>query len=186
MNQIEYANQAYRKKEYAISLKIYASEAHRGNLECARIAAWMFLDGLGVEADFEKALELFNIASKDGDIESIFGQAKCLMKMRRMDESIAILKELCNVDYAPANYWMGKLYSQGLWLDKNEDLALHHFCEAAKKKHLYSSREEAIRLLAGQKGALYRFLGVWKMLNNIVNAIEIGLGKGSEDPRWLI
>lgn len=185
MNRVEHANNEYVKSNYSEAFEIYLLESSEGNLECSRLCGWMYLYGQGVKVNIEKALELFETAAQKGDCESVFGKVKCLIHMRDFETSTSLLRELCKQDYAPAHYMLGKLYLSGKWLERDRSLALYHFSQAAKQKHLYASRKEALMLMSGDKGFFFRFVGLWKFVGNIVNAIDIALGKGNRDPRWL-
>ncbi|WP_293268720.1 tetratricopeptide repeat protein [Neptunomonas sp.] len=185
-NNIKNANQAYIEGNYHEACLIYLEEANKGNKSCCRMVGWMLLDGLGTEANTDKALSFFERGSIDGNAESIFGEARCYMKLSNFDEALVILNRLAERDYPPANYWLGKFYKFGYGVVKNRKIALSYYKKAARSRHLYASREEAILLLQGVDGFIGRFLGIWKLCRSIANAIDIGMRDGSRDPRWLI
>ncbi|MBY4678779.1 tetratricopeptide repeat protein [Marinobacterium arenosum] len=179
------ANKLYNNGHYSKAFNIYLNHALKGNSHCCRFVGWMYLSGMGVDRDVEKALCFF---SKEGDedLEARFGKAKAYMVKNSMSKAINILSDLSRLDYPPAHYWMGKLYLEGLSVERNVEKSLRFYSMGARRNHLPSCREEAFLLIKGNGGIRNIPLGFYKYFKNFRNAVGILIFNKGGDNRMLV
>lgn len=103
------------------ALKWYLKAAPQ-NAEAAFNAAMMYKDGLGTDADLEKALELFCTASSKGIAAASFQAGAIYLKRGMPEKAVGYFKKAAEAGLAEAqhNYGMARLRGDGIEQDCGE------------------------------------------------------------------
>ena len=104
-----------------------------GSIAIAFQLGRMWLDGLGVIPDDEKAEVWFQRAAEAGHSGAQYSLAKLLLQQGRIDEAISWFEQAAENGSQFASYQLGKLYLQGVQGEKNVDKSVAYLTDAAEQ-----------------------------------------------------
>ncbi|MBR6412712.1 MAG: sel1 repeat family protein [Alphaproteobacteria bacterium] len=151
---IKEAVKAFDKAEYETAYPEMMALAGEGNPEAAYYMGKMYLDGLGVDADVEKAIKYFEQADKGYYSEATVQLGKMALTGEGMSENkdlgIQYLKKAAYAGNGNAMYELGKLYEKGEGVEKNYTYAFGFFYMGALKGEKRSQVKAARYYLTGR------------------------------------
>ncbi len=110
-----------------------------------------YRDGLGVDADAEKAVEWFRRSAERGTICSAYCLGKLLLTTGTPDEAIRWLKYAADGGDQFARYALGKIYLTGEYVPKDADAAVDYLKLSAEQGNQYAQYALGRLYLLGQE-----------------------------------
>ena len=148
------AIKAFDKAEYETAYPEMMALAGEGNPEAAYYMGKMFLEGLGVEPDVQKAIKYFEQADKGYYSEASVQLGKMAMDGEGMAQNkelgIQYLKKAAYAGNGNAMYELGNLYEKGDSVEKNYTYAFGFFYMGALKGEKRSQVKAARYYLNGR------------------------------------
>jgi hypothetical protein len=126
-------NQFYEGKKYEEARKLYVMGVVRGIPEAQYRLGKMYLEGLGVEKDRTRAMELFmnSADAKYAPAENAIGYMCETQAVPNYKEAVRWYKISAENGYAVAQYNLGLMYQFGLGVKKNQKEAKKWFQKSA-------------------------------------------------------
>ena len=151
---IKEAVKAFEKAEYGAAYPEMMALAGEGNPEAAYYMGKMYQEGLGVDADVEKALKYYEQADKGYYAEAAVQLGKMALTGEGMSENkdlgIQYLKKAAYAGNGNAMYELGNLYEKGEGVEKNYTYAFGFFYMGALKGEKRSQMKAARYYLRGR------------------------------------
>ena len=123
------------KIDYELALKYFNESLNLGIYKSAQEIGSMYAEGKGVKKDIDKAKEYFEIAANAGYAFSYYNLAMIYlwgMGKTKKDgqKGVMLLEESAKIGFRNAMEAMGKLYFNGIGVEKNEEEAEKWFARA--------------------------------------------------------
>ena len=178
-------NYLFRKGKYKEALLLYLECYEKGELTCMTRIGWIYGKGLGVKKNLEEATKWFNKAVKYGDVEAVIALGRIALTNNHDCDAFESFKKASKLRFAPGMYWMGKCYSYGYCVTKNNKKAFIYYTFSARKGHFLARRERAKMLMQGKSGPfVFSFLvGAFEFLILFIDMTK-AINKNPNDPRF--
>ena len=98
----------------------------------------VYRDGLGVDADTEKAIEWFRKAAERGEVCSAHALGKLLLSTDTPDDGVRWLKYAAGKAYHYSQYTLGKLYLKGEHVSQDVDKGLEYLRASAGQDNQFA------------------------------------------------
>ena len=98
----------------------------------------VYRDGLGVDADTEKAIEWFRKAAERGELCSAHALGKLLLSTDTPDDGVRWLKYAAGKAYHYSQYTLGKLYLKGEHVSQDVDKGLEYLRASAGQDNQFA------------------------------------------------
>ena len=98
----------------------------------------VYRDGLGVDADTEKAIEWFKKAAERGELCSAHALGKLMLSTDTPDDGVRWLKYAAGKAYHYSQYTLGKLYLKGEHVSQNVDKGLEYLRASAGRGNQFA------------------------------------------------
>ena len=140
---------------------VQAAAARDKSAESQYTMGVVFLEGRGVEKNYDEAFRWFEAAAEQGHAEAVYEMAIMNLKGlgRRKDpkEALALLTQAANQGLVKAQHKAGLLYFQGLGTEKDYMKALALLTQAAEQGYVQAQYKAGIILLRGRGGLPQNF-----------------------------
>lgn len=111
--------------------------ARRGNAAAQNCLANCYLEGIGVEEDYEEAFIWYQKAAEQGYVEALFGLGLCYVDGMGVEEdeeeAVKWFRMAAELGNADGQNWLAYCYEKGLGVDRNEEEAVRWYRKAAKQ-----------------------------------------------------
>lgn len=148
------AVQAFNKADYKLAYPELLSLANEGNPTAAYYLGRMYREGLGVDADTDKAVQYFEQADRDHYPEAAVALGQMVIKgegtMQNLDLGLQYLKKAAYAGNDDALYALGKMYENGEGVEKNYTYAFGFFYIGALKGDQRAQLKTAQYYFAGR------------------------------------
>ena len=104
------ADKAFQAKEYTKAFEILSKEAQQGNANSQYNLALMYYNGLGVEQNISKSLELLESAAQAGHKKAIANIGRIYMQVVDFDHAVKWLQLNAVKGDATAAYLLAEIY----------------------------------------------------------------------------
>lgn len=151
---MEEGRAAIKTGEYDKALNIFSEHAEKGNARAQRSIGKMYLDGLGVDKDANKALAWLKKATASGDaispyfVGSLYFNGVGLAKDN--NRAIKWITESAKRGYAEAQYKLGLIYELGDLAPENLTEAFGWYIKAAKQGYIVAQYQVGQMLAQGR------------------------------------
>ena len=138
-----YTCKTYQKQNYAITLKFYEETAYNTNLKNSysiHFLAYMYSHGLGVEKNYNKAYELYMMAIKKGNLQSLMNIG--FLEARGVGFDFKKIIDMCNREIENndigAYNKLGYMHEFGYGMEINHVEAIRLYEIGVEKGHTQS------------------------------------------------
>ena len=109
------AERAYKKKDYATALKLFAPGSEQGNAEAQFYLGKMYLMGQGVTTDRQRAIDLFKASGEQGNADAQFFLGTIyLLPHKDIPQGLMWMRLSAEQGNQDAQLVLGQTYMQGL------------------------------------------------------------------------
>ena len=122
--------------------------------------------------DLCEAEHWYRMACEAGSPEATFYLGRLYLKTKSNDQAREAFEIGARRGYAPCLFHLGRIYRDGLGVERRFALAREMFERAASLDHLYAKRALGRMLLAGRFGFLGRFKGLRLVLVAAIDACK--------------
>lgn len=132
-----------RKKKYEECFGLAKQLAHEGNNGIQVFWGWLYENGgpgMGCEVE---ALKWYEIASRNGSLLARFALGNHFLKKKNYSEAFKYYKIAAEQGHFPSCYGLGRLYQNGVGVEKDEDVAMTLFKTAALRGHVFAKAQIA-------------------------------------------
>ena len=176
INSIKKARKLWDEKHYNEAFEIALSNADQNHIESQIFVGNVYLTGeAGIEQNLHEAVKWLDRSAKSG---SIFGHYLLGIAYYHLADYSKAFNEFVvasKMNYFPADYHIGRMYYEGIGVEKDIDKS-YQYCLAAKKQgHMFASRHVASMLMKGHKGFANRIKGMFLLIETIIKAFFIAL-----------
>lgn len=142
--------QAKYKAVFDDAIRLSANnDADAGNA-----AAYMFIEGIGTEVNYNKALQIYQGLAKEKNIEAILGLARmyCLGFGVKKDgkKALELYNQTLILGYENAHFYLGMLYCDGIYVKRDYKKGLYHKKFIADKGDISYSYDVGLMYYYGQ------------------------------------
>lgn len=148
------ATRLIEKEHFYTALTAYRQAAESGSVEAMLALARMHERGQGTPISFPHALEWYQAAAREGEVEGHFGAGSCLMRMERIPRGVRSWYQNIADDEPERAAELGALLGTRLDLEDPYVLAREHLIEACQHGHgeaHYRLAELFVRGLGGER-----------------------------------
>jgi TPR repeat protein len=129
-------------KDERRAFALNAEAAHGGHSDAVLAMGWFYLNGVGVERDFERAKKWYRESARRGETMAMFSLGQIAYDERDFSGALTWFKRASEAGHDRSLYWIGKLYWRGDGVAQDKKQAMGYFHRAASSKI-----EEAQRVL---------------------------------------
>ncbi|MEA2099056.1 MAG: tetratricopeptide repeat protein [Campylobacterota bacterium] len=167
----QYALKLHEKEEYKKAYDYFLELANSNDANSQEMVANMLYHGSGVKEDKECALDWYEKAAINGNIEAQYWYGRKKLEQDHIDEGIFWIKKSANNNYSDALRSLGLYYLDEKYFNKNVNKAII----LLKKAFFEYGNKEAFPDLLYALGIKYN---KWKVLSIIIkNTFEMFLKK---------
>ena len=162
------------------SFSILRKLAEQGSYTAMADLGWNYEKGCGVKADFAMAEYWYCRAFDTGtefykkEVTRLLGWL--YLETKQYKKAHDIFSIGCDMNYAPAIFYLGKMNRRGLGIKKDPAEARRLYERAAELGHVRANRDLAHLLMSGKCGMSNMFLG-WRLLFKTMKAMYMYLDK---------
>ena len=160
------------QKDDEQALKYYEISANQGNAKACDAVGYMYMMGIGCKHNLSKARRYFELAAKSGIARSqCFLGGLLYTYDKDYDQAFRWYKESAEQNYAPAQYQIANMYSNGEGASNNDEEALWWYEKAASQKYL-KAIERAGYMYETERGVRHDSSNIFKAIKYYEQAIE--------------
>jgi len=170
----ERAAELYRRKDYAAAFPLYLglAEDFGDHGELVLFVGHLYYFGRGTQKDEDEAVRWFRRAAELGVLKARLWLAGIYIAKGQRLAAREELEEAANLGWAPAMYYLGKMYELGLGVPVDPERASDYFQAAAQRGHVFAERQLALSLMRGH-GLRGLFAGLKRFALNMIVATKI-------------
>ncbi|RDU94535.1 tetratricopeptide repeat protein [Trinickia dinghuensis] len=148
--------------------------AKKGSIYCMiRLGHYYWNKSVGAgDDDINRAEFWFSSACEAGSGMATFYLGRLYLKEGEYEKAHMTFEKGANLGYAPSIFNLGRMYRDGIGVNKNFDVAHMHFERAANLGHIYAKRALGRILLSGEFGFFSRFGGAKLVLCAAIEAVR--------------
>jgi len=124
--------------------------AEDGMHDAVLAMGWLYLNGVGVEADEDEAIRWYRRSARQGEPRAMFSLGYIAYFRRDYSEALKWFERALGKNHHRSSFWIGKIYWRGQGVERDRKRARSYFAQAAQKKVVEAQR--AIRFLAFLSG----------------------------------
>ncbi len=163
------------KKNTKKGLKLFNDAVERGNGLAMNILAKLYYEGTGIDADHDEALEYAEMGADAGFPESACIAGSIYFVREDYDSAAPHLESAAEEGYANAQFFLGRMYEDGLAVKKNTDKAIELYKKAMEGEQ-YSAANNLGRMYLDGDGVPMDYT---KAYHYFEKAHEAGVGMAS-------
>lgn len=152
-SEYETAQKLLKENRYNEALAIYERLAELGDPECQVFAGWMRHEGLGGDRDDERAFMWFEKAANLGSSAGAFYYGRLLGSTNRFVDALRWYGVSAAADYAPAAYWLGRMYVRGEGVEVDISKGVEYLERASRLGNLWAAQELSVLMISGKLGS---------------------------------
>jgi TPR repeat protein len=119
----------------------------KGYAKCKTVLGFVYSYGLGVEPNESKAINYFQEAIDEGEVEASYNLGTLYLKQKEYKKAIKYLEPIANT-VAKSSYNLGLIYLYGWEVDRNYSMSLDYMKQASSLG--YTKADEVIKYLESQ------------------------------------
>ena len=134
--------------------------AEKGSVNSMLQLGWIYQKGIGTATDLKQAERWYRGAVEKGSKQATHHLGTIYWKQKDYAKAHEAFSIGESMDWAPAIYWLGRLYRDGLGVNKQPDKARLLFEQASVLGNLLATNALARMFMSGQFGFLNIFKGL--------------------------
>lgn len=170
------------RESYRTAFLLFKDEAKKNDHEALYHLALCYHDGLGVEKDANKFMELLTQAMDNGSDEAYYYMALCYTLgdgvERDVSKSFECYQKAASLGNVEAYYNLGYCYESGTGTQKDLNKAFEWYMKGAQQQHAYSQYRVGICFMEG--------IGTERNMDKALVFLNIASNKGFKDASRLV